>query len=123
MTPTRPNPSRRTAFRLRDAFGWLPALFAACAIVSCEAGPGGERETISPEAFVEAMVALRGSGLLDATGYLPEGEPERILAAQGIVPDDLRRFVEAHGGDVVYMSSLWDEIERRVNEIRNLNRS
>ena len=69
------------------------------------------------------MVALRASDLLDASGYLPEGEPERILAEQGLVPDDLRRFVEVHGRDVVFMSSLWDKIERRVNELRNLNRS
>ena len=69
------------------------------------------------------MVALRTTGLLDASGYLPEGEPEQILAEQGLVPDDLRRFVETRGRDVVFMSSLWDEIERRVNEIRNLNRS
>ena len=72
---------------------------------------------------MEAMVALRTSELLDTSGYLPEGEPERILAERGLVPDDLRRFAEAHGRDVVFMSSLWDEIERRVNEIRNLNRS
>ena len=123
MTLPQTIPSHRTALHLRNAFGRLPTLLAACAIVSCEAGPGGDRETISPESFVEAMVALRTSGLLDASGYLPEGEPEQILAEQGLVPDDLRRFVETRGRDVVFMSSLWDEIERRVNEIRNLNRS
>ena len=123
MTLPQTSPSHWTALHLRNAFGRLPALLAACAIVSCEAGPGGDRETISPESFVEAMVALRTSSLLDASGYLPEGEPEQILAEQGLVPDDLRRFVETRGRDVVFMSSLWDEIERRVNEIRNLNRS
>ena len=123
MTPSQANPPPQPAVRLRDAFRWLPVLLAAGAIVSCEVGPGGESETIGPDSFVEAMVALRASGALDASGYLPDGEPERILAEQGLVPDDLRRFAEAHGGDVVFMSSLWDEIERRVNEMRNLNRS
>ena len=123
MTPSQTNPPPRSATRLRVAFRWLPALLAAGAIVSCEAGPAGEGGTISPESFVEAVVALRTSDLLDASGYMPDGEPERILAEQGIVPDDLRRFAEAHGADVVFMSSLWDEIERRVNEMRNLNRS
>ena len=123
MTPSQANPPPQPAACLRDAFRWLPVLLAAGTIVSCKAGPGGESETISPESFVEAMVALRASGVLDASGYLPEGEPERILAEQGLVPDDLRRFAETHGGDVVFMSSLWDEIERRVNEMRNLNRS
>lgn len=123
MTPSQANPPPQPAVRLRDRFRWLPVLLTVGAIVSCETGPGGESETISPESFVEAMVALRASGVLDASGYLPEDEPERILAEQGLVPDDLRRFAEAHGGDVVFMSSLWDEIERRVNEMRNLNRS
>ena len=105
---------------------WLAILLAAHALASCQAGPEGAtdgRGAISSEAFVEAMVALRTPDLLDQSGYLPEGEPEQILGEHGLVPDDLRRFVEARGTDVALMAALWNEIERRVNELRNLGRS
>lgn len=108
---------------LRKGRGWV-AVLGMLALGSC--GPEtsqGAADTISAEAFVEAVTALRTSELLDSSGYLPEGEPERILAEHGLVADDLRRFVEAHGEDVPMMAAIWEEIELRVNEIRNLNRS
>ncbi len=83
---------------------------------SCSGGDPatGAGETISSEAFVEAFVALRTSPALGPAGYLPAGEPERVLAEQGLVPDDLRRFVEIHGQDVPFMTEIWTEIESRL---------
>ena len=121
-------PERKSHARTRDRGGqrWLVLLLGALSLGSCQAGPGGETGrsgTIGPEAFVEAIVALRTSELLDTSGFLPEGGPEKILEEQGLAPDDLRHFVEAYGKDVELMAALWNEIERRVNEIRNLRRS
>ncbi len=126
MTLLQPACRRRARTRDRGGQRWLVLLLGALSLGSCQAGPGGgtgRSGTIGPDAFVEAIVALRSSELLDTSGFLPEGEAEQILEEQGLVPDDLRRFVEAHGKDVELMAALWNDIERRVNEIRNLRRS
>jgi hypothetical protein len=76
---------------------------------------------IGPEAFVDAMVELRGASTLHSSGYLPEGEPERILTEQGLNAEDLRVFVEVHGRDAALMADLWEQIEQRVAEAKALS--
>ena len=100
----------------------VAAIALALSLGSCGGGvpSGGSGPTISSESFVKVMVQLRSSALLHSSGYLPEGEPERILEENGLVADDLRRFVEIHGVDVPLMASLWQEIDQRVNEARAL---
>lgn len=78
-------------------------------------------EVIGPEAFVDAMVGLRSASTLHTSGYLPEGEPERILTEQGLNAEDLRVFVEVHGRNVALMADLWEQIEQRVAEAKELS--
>jgi len=66
------------------------------------------------------MVDLRSTSSLHSSGYLPEGEPERILSEQGLNAEDLRLFIEVNGRNAVLMADLWEQIERRVNEARAL---
>ena len=96
------------------------ALFvAAFMVVACGGdAPPVAPDSISTEAFIEAMVALRTSPLIGTSGFLPQGEPERILGERGLTPDDIRRFVEAHGADVPMMTDVWTQIESRVAEAR-----
>jgi len=77
-------------------------------------------ETIPSDSFVEAMVALRTSPVMGTSGFLPAGEPERILGEHGLTPEDLRRFVEVHGANVPMMTDLWTQIESRVAEARGV---
>jgi hypothetical protein len=66
------------------------------------------------------MVALRTSPAMGPSGFLPTGEPERILAERNLTPEDIRRFVEVHGSNVPMMTDVWTEIESRVAEAREV---
>ena len=96
------------------------ALFVAAFIVAAcgDQAPSVAPDAISTEAFVEAMVALRTSPVIGTSGFLPQGEPERILGERGLTPEDIRRFVEVHGANVPMMTDVWTEIEARVAEAR-----
>ena len=41
-----------------------------------------------------------------------------LLAEQGVTEEELLRFAETRGGDVVYMKELWSDVERRMGELR-----
>ncbi len=96
----------------------LAALALTLGLSSCDGGapPASLVSTITPATFVEVMIQLRSSPLLDSSGYLLEEESRGILEAHGLTADDLRRFVEVQGVDVVFMANLWEEIERGINE-------
>jgi hypothetical protein len=96
------------------------ALFVALFAVGCGEATPQAAQTIPTEAFVDAMVALRTSPVLGTSGFLPAGEPERILSERGLTPEDLRSFVEVHGANVDMMTDVWTEIESRVAEARGV---
>jgi len=98
----------------------LLVLVGAVGFVGCAADD--EPRSISREEFVEAYVALRlaaleESGGSDRTPISPEAR-ERTLAEQGVTEEELFRFAEIKGGDVVYMKELWSDVEARMGELR-----
>ena len=77
-------------------------------------------ETISREVFVETYVGLRVAQLRGAFGDpLPPEERERVLAENGVTEEELLTFAEVHGADVTFMERLWEDVERRFEEVRN----
>jgi hypothetical protein len=72
--------------------------------------------TVSSEQFMSAIVALRTAIIRSSRGVLTEEERDRVLAEQGVSPDELRQFVDVHGANVPMMSQLWTEVERRIRE-------
>lgn len=97
----------------------LAALTAAWAVASCGNGSAApEVETIARETFIETYVALRTVGLRSPRQLLPEEDRQRILAEQGVSQEDLFSFIEVHGKNVEYMRDVWNEIEERLNELR-----
>lgn len=101
----------------------IPALLALVGAVGfggCAAD--GEPRSISREEFVETYAALRLAALeesagSDSTPISPEAR-ERTLAEQGVTEEELLRFAELKGGDVVYMKELWSDVELRMGELR-----
>lgn len=102
--------------------GWRGAWFAAAVLLAaagCEE-EGAPAETISREAFVETYVALRVAQLRGSAGDpLPAEDRERVLAANGVTEAELLTFAEVHGPDVAFMERLWEDVEKRLEEIRN----
>jgi hypothetical protein len=97
----------------------VAVLVAAFVGVGCaDEAPTVASDAIPTESFVEAMVALRTSPAMGTSGFLPAGEPERILSERGLTPEDIRRFVEVHGENVPMMTDVWSQIESRVAEAR-----
>ena len=93
----------------------LAALLAAA---GC--GDEGPAATISREVFVETYVALRVAELSERTDDgIPAEARERVLAERGVTEDELLTFAEVHGSDVNFMEQLWDDVENRLEEIRN----
>lgn len=98
----------------------IAALVIALGTSACagDASSPDRGSTISAQTFVDAMVALRTSPLLDRSGYLPAGVPEQILTEQGVSPADMRKFVEVHGSDVPLMTEIWNAVDAGVAEAR-----
>ena len=45
---------------------------------------------------------------------ITDAQRAEILAKHQMTEDELMRFVEAHGRDVDYMATLWDDVEARL---------
>ncbi len=103
---------------MRRAWAWCVAA-ALVAPAGCEEEEAPV-ETISREAFVETYVALRVAQLRGAFGDpLPAEDRERVLAGQGVTEEELLTFAEVHGPDVGFMERLWEDVEKRLEEVRN----
>jgi hypothetical protein len=75
-----------------------------------------EEEAIARDRFISTMVELRVAAQRSPTGLATEAERDRILTEQGVTADELRQFVEVHGGNVPMMAEVWIEVERRIAE-------
>jgi len=79
-------------------------------------------ETISRDAFIETYIALRVAELTepgDDDEMISAEARERVLGEQGVTEEDLFGFVEVHGGDVDFMKAVWQEVEKRMEALRN----
>ena len=99
--------------------GWRAWCVAAALLVAAgceEEGP----ETISREVFVETYVALRVAELTERgdDGISAEAR-DRVLAEKGVTEEELLTFADVRGPDVNFMEQLWDDVETRLEEIRN----
>jgi len=76
--------------------------------------PTREGKTIAPEVFIETYVELRRAAraLDDSAAW--EARKREILNAHGVTEEALEAFVEARGGDVLFLKALWDTIEARL---------
>ena len=101
--------------------GWIRAgcvLAALLAAAACE--EDGGPETISREVFVETYIALRVAELTERRDDgISAGARERVLAEKGVTEEDLLTFAEVHGPDVNFMEQLWEDVEKRLDELRN----
>ena len=78
---------------------------------------GGPADTVSREEFIEAYVALRVAELEGAGNVISDAARDSVLAASGVTEEDLDAFVEVHGGDPVFMSAVWNEVEGRMADL------
>ena len=102
---------------MRCLRAWCVAA-AMLAAAGCEGE--GPAETISREVFVETYVALRVAELTErGDGGISAGARERVLAEKGVTEEDLLAFAEVYGPDVTFMERLWEDVERRLEELRN----
>ncbi len=76
---------------------------------------GGHTESaISRERFIDAVVALRQveGPARDSTAF--RGARDSVLREEGVSSAELAEFARVHGGDIEYMSLVWDSIEARL---------
>ena len=87
------------------------AALVATAALGAEACGESSPETMSREAFIETYVALRVAELERAGPVIAEDARDSVLAAHAVAEADLDAFVDAHGRDVVFMQSVWTEVD------------
>lgn len=97
---------------IATAFG-AALLVAACGRAPAPAGGGLDRE-----AFIATYVELRATAVRRGTAELSDADRSEVLARMGVTEEALLAFVEAHGEDVDFMRSVWDEVEGRLDAIR-----
>lgn len=91
---------------------------AAAVVVFAAAGCEPDAPaTIDREVFVQTYVALRVAELRSPGAVVPDADRDSVLAAMGVVAEDLVTFAEVHGGDPVYMEGVWTEVQNRITEL------
>ena len=103
---------------MRPRWLWLVALTVGASCGGDGAAPVADEQTISQEAFIEAYIALRVVGLRAPQQLIPPEDRLRVLSEQGVTEEELLEFVEVHGQDVERMQDIWNEVERRLDELR-----
>ena len=100
-------------------FALLLTLCAVPLLAGC--GDSGEEldGIITREQFVQAYSELRVSALWSEGEDIVPEERDRILAESGLTPEDLIEFVEAHGRDMDYMQTVWEEVDHNLETRRN----
>ena len=80
----------------------------------CDRTGSASEVTIDRETFVTIYVDLRKAALSAIEGRISDAATQEILEAHGVSEEDLLAFAEAHGPEIEYMASLWDEVDRRL---------
>lgn len=106
--------------RRRRGLAWAMAAVGLLAAGCGADRPTRENATIAPEAFIDTYVELRRAarGLQDSAAW--EARKREILDARGVTEEALEAFVEARGTDVVFLKTLWDTIEARLQAADSL---
>ena len=73
-----------------------------------------EERGIPRESFVRTYVGLRVAALRSPEAEITVERRDSVLRAHGVTQEELLEFVEIHGRDVDFMSSVWDSIEARL---------
>ena len=80
---------------------------------SCRGG-GEPEDVIDRETFIATYVDLRVAALSSPTGTLSDADRMRVLREHGVSEQELLAFAEARGGDPVYMTAVWEEVQARL---------
>jgi hypothetical protein len=101
---------------IRAALAWAAALTGAL-VSGCTSGDAPTDEgSIARDVFVAAYVDLRLAALESEDFKVTPAQRDEILSRHGTDQEGLLRFAEVHGPDLEYMSDVWAEIERVMQE-------
>jgi hypothetical protein len=103
---------RRTHPRHRTG-SWLP-LLAAFLLAGCPGRDPAATGPIDREEFITIVVELRRAQAEATSRDEFEERKAGVLAEHGVSEDDVRAFVQRHGGDVRLMSEVWDSVQTRL---------
>jgi hypothetical protein len=92
--------------------GLLAVLIAVC--MSCSGRNSASEETIARETFVATYVDLRRTALSSPGQNLTDADRERVLGQNAVSEDELIAFADAWGGDISYMTGVWEEVGARL---------
>ena len=99
---------------MRGIRAGLVCMMAGLAGAACAPDEPG---TIDRETFVETYVALRAAELRSSEAVIADEARDSVLAEMGVSEDDLLAFAEAHGDDVLFMESVWTDVQSRMAEL------
>jgi hypothetical protein len=66
--------------------------------------------------FVNTVVALRRAAAQSPSPAVYASQKAELFAQTGVSENDLKKFINVHGSDAVYMSSVWDTIASRLEK-------
>lgn len=96
---------------------WLPtAVFMLLATACGGDEPTASDDGIDRETFISTYVDLRVATVSTEDLELSEAQRDSILGVHGVDGASLLRFTDLHGRDLDYMTEVWNEIERRMEE-------
>ena len=73
---------------------------------------------IEREAFIATYVDLRDAALREPRAEISDSARQAVLERHGVTEEELLRFAEVRGTDLVFMRDVWAEVERRMEARR-----
>ena len=89
-------------------------VIAVLVLVGSCRGSAEPENVIGQETFIATYVDLRVAALSSPTGTLSDADMMRVLREHGVSKQELLAFAEARGGDPVYMTAVWEEVQARL---------
>jgi hypothetical protein len=96
---------------LQLAIVTLVAVLGGCDRLPFVQNDGG---AIPRASFVNTVVALRRAAAQSPSPTIFAQKKAELLTQTGVTEKDLQRFIDVHGSDAPYMSSVWDTVAARI---------
>ena len=102
----------------RAIFALTMLLLVGSAACATEGTVDPDPDLVDRNTFVLVYTDLRVAALSNPRRDITEQDRDAVLQQHGVTSDDLLAFAEYYGPDIAFMRDVWNDIETRLDSIR-----